>query len=157
MTFLLGFGGGGTFVPNDMNGGFVTGELLIGSRYIGKKSIFLGGGLSVNSMFAGGLTYIFLPLQVAVKIPFMEGQHSPFVGANIGYGFGISRDCKGGIFTSAEIGYRYLIGRSSLYVSVRAQFQQATITGQTTVEETTYNDHAGRNFVILGAHFGISF
>ena len=157
VTFLLGLGGGGAFIPQETNGGMINGELLIGSRYIGKKTISLGGGVAVNSMFSGGQTYVFLPLQLAIKVPFIEGKHSPYVGAGLGYGFGI-KNCSGGIYTGAEIGYRYVANpRTSLYVSVRADFQQATITGKTTVEGTTYDDHTGRNFITLGAHFGVSF
>lgn len=157
VTFLLDAGGGGAFIPNEANGGFFGGELLIGSRYIGQKSIFLGGGLNVACMFMPNATYVFLPLQVAVKVPFIEGKHSPYVGANIGYGFGV-KNCVGGLYTSAEVGWRYVINpRANMYVSLRVQFQQATITGSTTIGETTFNDHSGRNFVTFGSQFGISF
>ena len=157
VTFLLDWGGGGAFVPHDDNGGFFGGELLIGSRYIGQKSIFLGGGLNVECMFMPNATYVFLPLEVALKVPFLEGKHSPFVGVNIGYGFGV-KNCKGGVYTSAEVGWRYTINpRANMYVSLRVQFQQATVTGTTTIDQTTFNDNSGRNFVIFGSQFGISF
>ena len=157
VTFLLDWGGGGAFVPHDDNGGFFGGELLIGSRYIGQKSIFLGGGLNVECMFMPNATYVFLPLEVALKVPFLEGKHSPFVGVNLGYGFGV-KNCKGGIYTSAEVGWRYVINpRANMYVSLRVQFQQATVTGTTTIDQTTFNDNSGRNFVIFGSQFGISF
>lgn len=157
VTFLLNLGGGGAFIPNEANGGYFGGELLIGSRYIGQKSVFLGGGLNVECMFMPNSTYVFLPLQVAVKVPIIEGKHSPYIGANIGYGFGV-KNCAGGIYTSAEVGYRYAFNnRSSMYVALRVQFQQATMTALTTVEETTYKDYSGRNFVTFGAQFGISF
>ena len=157
VTFLLDWGGGGAFVPHDDNGGFFGGELLIGSRYIGQKSIFLGGGLNVECMFMPNATYVFLPLEVALKVPFLEGKHSPFVGVNLGYGFGV-KNCKGGIYTSAEVGWRYVINpRANMYVSLRVQFQQATVTGTTTIDQITFNDNSGRNFVIFGSQFGISF
>lgn len=157
MTFLLDFGGGGAFVPHDKNGGFFGGELLIGSRYIGQKSFFLGGGLNVECMFMPNSTYVFLPLEVALKVPFLEGKHSPFVGVNLGYGFGV-KDCKGGIYTSAEVGWRYVINpRANMYVSLRVQFQQASVNATTTIDETAFNDYSGRNFVIFGSQFGISF
>ena len=157
VTFLLDWGGGGAFVPHDDNGGFFGGELLIGSRYIGQKSIFLGGGLNVECMFMPNATYVFLPLEVALKVPFLEGKHSPFVGVNLGYGFGV-KNCKGGIYTSAEVGWRYVINpRANMYVSLRVQFQQATVTGTTTINQITFNDNSGRNFVIFGSQFGISF
>ena len=157
VTFLLDWGGGGAFVPHDDNGGFFGGEILIGSRYIGQKSIFLGGGLNVECMFMPNATYVFLPLEVALKVPFLEGKHSPFVGVNLGYGFGV-KNCKGGIYTSAEVGWRYVINpRANMYVSLRVQFQQATVTGTTTIDQTTFNDNSGRNFVIFGSQFGISF
>lgn len=157
VTILLDWGGGGAFVPHDNNGGFFGGELLLGSRYIGQKEIFLGGGLNVECMFMPNTTYVFLPLEVALKVPFLEGKHSPFVGVNLGYGFGV-KNCKGGVYTSAEVGWRYKINpRANMYVSLRVQFQQATVIGTTTVEQTTFNDNSGRNFVIFGSQFGISF
>ncbi len=157
VTFLLDAGGGGAFIPNEANGGFFGGELLIGSRYIGQKSIFLGGGLNVACMFMPNATYVFLPLQVAVKVPFIEGKHSPYAGANIGYGFGV-KNCVGGLYTSAEVGYRYAFSsRSSMYAALRAQFQQATVTGTTTIDETNFNYHSGRNFITFGLQIGISF
>ena len=157
VTFLVDWGDAGAFIPNEANGGYFGGELLIGSRYIGQKSIFLGGGLNVECMFIPNNTYVFLPLQVAVKVPFIEGKHSPYVGANIGYGFGV-KNCKGGIYTSAEVGYRYAFNnRASMYVGLRVQFQQATMTAATKVDETTFNDYSGRNFVTFGSQFGISF
>ena len=157
MTFLLDVGGGGAFVPHDKNGGFFGGELLIGSRYIGQKELFLGGGLNVECMFMPNSTYVFLPLEVAVKVPFLEGKHSPFVGVNLGYGFGV-KNCKGGIYTSAEVGWRYIINpRANMYVSLRVQFQQASVAAATTIGETAFNDYSGRNFIIFGSQFGISF
>ncbi len=162
MTFLIGLSGGAAIIPQDHSGGHVGGELMIGSRYIGKKDIFLGGGISVHGMFVAGKTYTFLPLQLAVKVPFLEGKHTPIVGANIGYGFGVSKNCVGGIYSAAEVGYRYAYSaRSALILSLRAQFQQAKIDVVETITEndisTDYVSRVGRSFVTFGAHLALTF
>ena len=161
-TFLIGLTGGGAFIPQDNNGGHIGGELMIGSRYIGKKDIFLGGGISVHGIFAGGNTYTFLPLQLAVKVPFIEGKHTPLFGANLGYGFGVSKNCIGGIYSAVEIGYRYAFStRSALILSLRAQFQQAKINTVETITEddisTDYISQTGRSLVTFGAHIALAF
>ena len=162
MTFLIALTGGGAIVPQDNAGGHIGGELMIGSRYIGKKEMFLGGGIGVNGMFVGGKTYTFLPLQIAVKVPFLEGKHSPIVGANLGYGFGVSKNCSGGIYSAAEVGYRYAFSpRLALLLSLRTQFQQAKIDAVETITEddisTAYISRIGRSFVTIGVHVALTF
>lgn len=163
VTLLVDLTGGGAIIPQEKAGGHIGGEFMIGSRYIGSKSVFIGGGIGVSGMFLGGKSYTFLPIQAAVNVPFIEGKHSPFAGAAVGYGFGVSRGTTGGIFTAAQVGYRYTINaRSALLVSVRAQFQQAkidateVITGEDGVE-TSYVGKEGRSFVTFGASVGITF
>ena len=163
VTLLVDLTGGVAIIPQDKAGGHIGGEFMIGSRRIGEKSIFIGGGIGVNGLFLGGKSYTFLPLQVAVNVPFIEGKHSPFAGAAVGYGFGLNKSTGGGIYTAAQVGYRYSISaRSALLVSLRVQFQQAeieateVITGDDGVE-TAYVGKAGRSFVTFGASIGITF
>lgn len=162
-SILVSLVGGGTFIPQQHGGGHVGGEIMIGSRYIGSKSLFLGGGIGVHGLFAGGKTYTFLPLQLAVKVPFMEGKHSPYAGATVGYGFGLNKGVSGGIYTGAEVGYRYAFSsRSSLLLSLRAQFQQSTIETVDAITDdegvtTEFATKAGRSFVTLGVLVGITF
>lgn len=162
MTFLIALTGGGAVVPQDHAGGHIGGELMIGSRYIGRKEIFLGGGIGVHGMFVDGKTYTFLPLQIALKVPFLEGKHSPVFGANIGYGFGVSRNCSGGIYSALELGYRYAFStRSSLLVAARTQFQQAKIDAVETITDdgvsADYVSRIGRSFVTIGVHLALTF
>lgn len=162
VSFIIGLTGGGTIIPQESGGGHIGGELLIGSRQIAGRSIFLGGGLGVHGLFANGKGYTFLPLEVAMKIPFLEGKHAPYLGAAIGYGFGVSKNCKGGIFTGGEVGYKYRISNhSAFYLSARVQFQQAEIAATETIIENgtehVFVNQAGRSFVTIGINAAISF
>ena len=163
VTLMVDLTGGGAIIPQEKAGGHIGGEFMIGSRQIGSKSIFLGGGIGVHGMFLGGKTYTFLPIQAAVNVPIIEGKHAPFVGAAVGYGFGVSGGATGGIFTAAQVGYRYTINaRSALLIGLRAQFQQAKIEATEVITgedgaETSYVGKAGRSFVTFGASIGITF
>lgn len=163
VTLMVDLTGGGAFVPQDKAGGHIGGEFMIGSRHIGSKSIFIGGGIGVHGLFLGDKSYTFLPIQAAINVPFIEGKHSPFVGAAVGYGFGVSRGTVGGIFTAAQVGYKYEINnRSALLLSLRAQFQQATVEAVETIAsedgvEVGYVGKAGRSFVTFGVSAGITF
>ena len=163
VSLLVGVTGGGAFIPQEKSGGYVGGEFLIGSHHIGTKSVFIGGGLGVHAMFLGGKTYTFLPLQAAVNVPLMESKHAPFIGAALGYGFGVGGGAKGGIYTAAQVGYKYTINnRSSLLLSLRAQFQQAKIDATDVITDdngilTPYLTKAGRSFVTCGVYMGITF
>ena len=162
-TIMLGLTGGAAIIPQEKSGGYIDGEFMIGSRYIGQRSIFIGGGLGVNGILMKGQNYIFLPLQVAVNVPFIEGKHAPFAGAAVGYGFGLSKSTRGGIYTSAQVGYRYAFNKkSALLLSLRAQFQQAKIEAIEIIKdqdgtETAFTSNTGRSFVTIGIHLGITF
>lgn len=161
---LVDAGIGGTIVPQDKGGAYVGGELMLGSRYIGQKHIFVGGGLSVHGMLTPEQNFTFLPLQVAVKVPFLEGKHSPFVGAAFGYGFALSSKYKHGLYTYAQIGYRYRLKNNAvLMVGVKAQFQQTACTVTETIEATgnpaaSYlMTDSGRSLVTVGMNIGFAF
>jgi len=158
-VFYLSFQGGGAFVSQVANGGVLGGELMIGSRYIGSRHIFIGGGIGVNGVLLPDRpSYVYLPLQVAVKVPIIEGKHAPFVGANIGYGFALSKNCSGGIYTSFEVGYRYQAGpMTTIFASLCTQFQQTKMEVTEVIEQSEYQDYAGRNIVTFGAKIGLSF
>jgi len=162
-TIMIGLTGGGAIIPQEKSGGHIGGEFMIGSRYIGQRSIFVGGGLGVHGILMKGQNYLFLPLQLAVNVPFIEGKHAPFAGAAVGYGFGLSKSTKGGIYTSAQVGYRYAFSKkSALLLSLRAQFQQAKIEATETIKdpdgtETAFTNNTGRSFVTIGFHLGITF
>lgn len=163
VMFILGLSGGGTVIPQEGSGGHVGGELLVGSREIGGKRIFAGGGIGVHGLFANGSGYTFLPLQAALRVPFLDGKHAPYIGAAIGYGFGVSKNCTGGIYTGGEVGYMYQFGRySAFFVSGRVQFQQAKIAAMETITaddgtERVFVNQSGRSFVTIGLSAGISF
>lgn len=161
---LVDLGVGGAIVPQDKGGAYLGGELMLGSRYIGKKHIFVGGGLSVHAMMTPQQNYTFLPLQIAVKVPFLEGKHSPFVGAAFGYGFALSSKYQHGLYTYAQIGYRYRLQNNAvLMVGVKAQFQQTAGTATETIENANYPaasfiiKDSGLSLVTVGMNIGFAF
>ena len=161
ITILVELAGGGAFLPHSAAGGHVGAELMLGSRYIGKRPVFLGGGIGIHSLMMGE-TYTFLPLELAIKAPLLTGIHSPFVGMQIGYGFALSKSCTGGIFAGIQVGYRYQLNRATaLLLSLNMQFQQTTLATYEVItsgtESTVYMDNAGRSFVVFGARVGFTF
>ncbi len=160
---LIDLGTGGTIIPHSKGGTYVGGEVMIGSRYIGTKQIFLGGGLSVSAIITPEQTYTFLPLQVAIKVPFLEGIHSPFVGAGIGCGFALSKKYNHGIYTYAQVGYRYQFkNKAMLMTGVKAQFQQtrSNITETITADDGTeysYKTDSGLSLFTIGVNIGFAF
>lgn len=161
-TFLVELAGGASFLPNSATGGHAGGELMLGSRYIGNRHIFIGGGLGVHGFILNQQSYIFLPLEVAIKVPIIEGKHAPYVGARFGYGFAVSKNCDGGIIAGFEVGYRnQLNSATTLFVGLNTQFQQTTMDVTETITNdgvtSSYINHSGRNLVLFGARIGFTF
>ncbi len=160
---LIDAGTGGTIIPHSKGGAYAGGEVMIGSRYIGNKQIFVGGGLSIHAMITPEQTYTFLPLQVAVKVPFLEGKHSPYVGAGLGCGFALSKKYKHGIYTYAQVGYRYQMkGNAMLMAGIKAQFQQtrADVTETIVAEdgtESAYITDSGLSLFTIDVNIGFAF
>ena len=96
-----------------------------------------------------------------VRYPLLDGKHSPMIGAALGYGIGLSKEYLGGIFSSVDVAYRYEVNnKSSLYVGLNLQFQQAKIPTNETItitnEDNTqqsydFRDTQGRSFLIPAA------
>ena len=165
-AFLLELAGGGSTVPTFNTGGFGSADILIGSRQLLQRAIFLGGGIGWHGDFIPNPSdtaaqidaYHFLPIQFAARIPLMSGVHSPFVGIGLGYGIAMSKDYKGGVYASIDAGYRYQINHTAaLFVGFQAQFQQATINVVETFDESSYTNPTGRSFVRYGLKLGLLF
>jgi len=162
-VILLDVGTGGTIIPHTKGGAYAGGEVMIGSRYVGTKQLFLGGGLGVHATITPDQTYTFLPLQVAIKVPFLEGKHSPFVGAAIGCGFALSKKYSHGIFTYAQAGYRYKFNNgSALMVGLKAQFQQtkANVTEIIIADDGSQNEYltsSGLSLFTIGVNLSFAF
>ena len=108
--------------------------------------------------FMGNDKYAFLPIQLAVRIPFFQQKHSPMAGVALGYGVALSKDYLGGLYAGANIGYCYRISsKSALYIAADVQFQQAKIEAHETIEDASFTNHTGRSFVHTGVRLGFFF
>ena len=158
VSVLLELAGGATVVPADTVGGHFGANLLVGSHNMLGKRIFLGGGVGYLGEFMGNRQYAFLPIQLAVRVPFLQQKHSPIAGVSLGYGVALSKDYLGGLYAGANLGYCYQISsKSALYVAADVQFQQAKIDVQESIEDNIFTNHTGRSFVHTGIRLGFFF
>lgn len=158
VSVLLELSGGAAFVPADTVGGHFGANLLVGSHDMLGKRIFFGGGIGYAGEFMGGQRYAFLPIELAVRVPFLQQKHSPMVGIALGYGVALSKDYLGGLYAGVNLGYCYQINsKSALYIAADVQFQQARIDVKETIEDTSFTNRTGRGFVHTGIRLGFFF
>jgi hypothetical protein len=109
-------------------------------------------------MFFPEEKYNFLPIQVALRMPFLEQKHAPFFGIALGYGIALSKDYLGGLYAGIDFGYRYQINeKSALVIAAFAQFQQAKIEVTEVVDEMEFVQKANRNIILPGIKLAIFF
>jgi len=153
----LDISGGGLFVPGFCNGGYGSAAIQIGTRRIGKQSVFLGSSVGYQAA-VGKELYNFLPLMAVVSFPLIEGKHAPEIGAAIGYGFALKNPNKGGLVAKMDISWRYqYTNKSALLLGVQANFQQAQVNDTEVIEGKTYTSNLGKNFVGVGVRLAFQF
>ena len=166
-SILLELAGGVAIMPNDNKGGIgYSADLLVGSHHIGSKHVFVGAGVGYHGMTIDK-TYNFLPIQVAVRMPFTEEKHAPVFGVGVGYGIALSKNYVGGLYAGVDFGYRCQVNpKTAVALVAFTQFQQATITvteeplgkGSSYVApETGFTNKAGRSLVNAGLKFALYF
>lgn len=157
-SILLELAGGPAVIPSQAVGGGFSVDMLVGSHHIGDRHLFIGGGLGYHGLFIGEEKYNFLPIQVALRMPFMEQKHAPVFGVALGYGVGLSRDYLGGLYAGLEFGYRCQLNeKTAIALVLAAQFQQATIRVIEEVSGIPYANTVGRNFVTPSIKFALYF
>ena len=155
-SILLEIAGGAAVIPNEQAGGMASVDLLVGSHHIGDRHLFVGGGLGYRGLFMGDEKYNFLPIQVALRIPFTESKHAPVFGMAAGYGVALSKDYLGGIYAGVDLGYRCQLNpKTAIGLVLFAQFQQAKMTTTTIIEDVEYTTQTGRNIVATGLKLAI--
>ena len=158
VSLLLELGAGAAVLPNEAAGGAFHVDMLVGSHHIGDKHMFLGGGFGYHGLFFGANKYHFMPIQVALRVPFLETKHAPFFGVSVGYGIALSKNYKGGIYAGIDFGYRYAINpKTAVAVTFFTQLQQAKITTTEIIESDQYTNTAGRVFITPGIKLGLYF
>lgn len=69
--------------------------------------------------------YSFIPLQLRISMPLMQGKHAPLLGASIGYGFCTSGINKSGLAASFDLGWRMQINtNNSFFAGLNMSLQQ---------------------------------
>ena len=157
-SILLELAGGAAIKPGEAAGGGFSADLLVGSHHIGGKHIFVGGGLGYHGLFLGEEKYNFLPIQVALRMPFTETKHAPVFGAALGYGIALSKDYLGGMYAGLDFGYRCQLNpRTAIALVAYAQFHQATVTNTVTIEGNDFSQKAARNLIATGIKLALYF
>ena len=157
-SILLEVSAGAAMIPHERVGAAVNADLLVGSHHIGDKHIFVGGGLGYHGVFMGETKYNFLPIQAAVRLPFIEQKHAPVGGLAVGYGIALSKTYLGGLFAGIDIGYRCQLNPKTAIGAVAfAQFQQAKVKTTETVNGAEFTNEAGRNIFSVGAKLMLYF
>lgn len=156
-TLMPEIGGGVAFLPHDAIGGWLSADVLIGSRQIAGRPMVIGGSVGYLGAFMGGERYNVLPIQVTLRMPMLqEGKHTPIWGANIGYGIGLSKSYRGGLHAGFEVGYGYrMSGGKVVKISAVMRFQQVTIPTEVVIDEFAYTGMAGRNLLMVGLSVGV--
>ena len=158
VSIALELAGGAAINPGNGVGGAVSADLLVGSHHIGNKHLFIGGGLGYHGLFIGGEKFNFLPIQVALRMPFMETKHAPIFGVAIGYGIALSKAYKGGVYAAVDLGYRCQLNpKTALALTAFTQFQQATLDNTEVIEDARFINFSGRNFVVPGIKLTLFF
>lgn len=157
-SILLELAGGAAVQPQEYAGGAFSIDMLVGSHHIGNRHLFIGGGLGYHGLFLNGEKLNFLPIQAAIRMPFTETKHAPVFGLGLGYGIALSKDFLGGIYASADFGYRCQINpKTAIAVVAYTQFQQAKIPVIQYIDNLPFSGKSGRNLVCAGVKLAFYF
>lgn len=149
--------GGISILPQQTIGGFVNADLKIGACNVLDKRIFLGGAIGYHGVLLNVNSIGFIPIQVCTEIPFLPGQHSPYIGIGMGYGFAVQKSYKGGVYGNAEIGWRYRFNAGIFSLSLYSEYQQGVFPISETIEDITYTKQATLCICNVGIKCGIAF
>lgn len=157
-SVLLELAGGAAVNPNEAAGGAFGVDLLVGSHHIGDRHLFVGAGIGYHGVFLGAEKYNFLPIQVAVRMPFTEIKHAPVFGVAVGYGVALSKEYLGGIYADVDFGYRCQLNpRAAIALVAFAQFQQAKVPNTTIIDGNEFTSLSGRSLVMSGIKMAFYF
>ena len=102
--------------------------------------------------------YNFLPVQVALRMPFTETKHAPVFGASVGYGIALSKTYVGGLYADVDLGYRCQLNpKTAVSIVAFTQFQQAQIPVTETIGSESFTHMSGRNIVMPGVKLALYF
>ena len=158
VSIALELVGGAAVNPGNGVGGVASADLLVGSHHLANRHLFIGGGLGYHGLFIGGNKLNFLPVQLALRMPFTEQKHAPVFGVAVGYGIAMSKTYTGGIYAGLDLGYRCQLNpKTAIAITLFTQFQQAKVQTTETIEEVEFVNYTGCNFVSPGLKLALFF
>lgn len=158
VTAILQVAAGATLMPGMQWGSRVAGDLRVGACNLLGKNIFLGGGIGYHAYLLKEQNLGFIPLRLCADIPFLQSRHAPYAGIALGYGFATNKATQGGIYAGLDIGWRYAVSaKTTLLLSLNADFQQCTLDITETIEQTPYKRTTTQGFCTIGAKIAFSF
>ena len=144
-------------VPGHYTSGGIGVDLWIGSRRIGERRVFLGGGVGFNTAWLPDRINMYIPLQVVMSMPLTEGKHAPEIGLGFGYGFS-AHQTRGGLVAHLALSWRYQFSeKSAMLFGVRASFQADDYPVTETEDGIAYSGMLGRSLVNVGLNLGLEF
>lgn len=123
---------GGVASIGGRGGGVAAADFRLGANNLGGKHIFLGGQVGYRALMTPELVdgkqnvtvLSVIPIDVVMELPLIQGVHVPMIGANIGYGIGVSK-IRGGVNAGLSFGYRYQFSRTgAFHLSAACEVQQ---------------------------------
>ena len=118
------------------------------------KKVFLGGTIGYEAMFADGKTLSYLPIAVAAQGPLMQKNSAPFLGASMGYGIALSKSYTGGLYATADLGWRWQMNnKKAIMLALNVTFLQTRINISETIDLKQYINHTGRCITQIGGLF----
>lgn len=161
VALRLSVSGGAGCSDKDNSGGAMSAQLAIGSSNLADKRIFLGGSIGYAGVYANGKAH-FLPIQMLVSIPLMQGQHAPEICAALGYGVGLKdsrlKHAYGGITGQVDVHYRYQASQHvAVLTGVGVRFQQSKTSQKETIENIEYQQTVGCVYIMPTLNLTLQF
>lgn len=148
---------GAATLPHVWWGTDMAADFMLGTRTLADRSVFLGGSVGYHGVFLPEQRYHYVPIQLVLSMPLVEGKHAPELGLSVGYGIS-ANTTQGGLCASAKIGYRYTFSpRGALLLSAYLRFQQDRLTIQETMEGKLYDKDVGSGILGMGIHMALQF
>lgn len=149
--------GGVLYVPQIGWGGQAGADLVMGANILEDK-LFVGGTIGYRAKAIEKNAYSFIPLQISISSVLGNKHNAPTVGLNMGYGFAANTRTQSGICAGAEVGWCLEINEDTrLSLGLNTEWQQAHTDVKQTIENKTYTNYMGVNFISFGAKVVIHF
>lgn len=148
---------GAATLPHSWWGTDVAADFMLGTRTLADRPCFLGGSIGYHGVFLPEQRYHYVPIQLVLSMPLVEGKHAPELGLSVGYGIS-ANTTQGGLCAAANIGYRYTFApRGALLLSAYLRFQQDRLTIQESLEGKLYNKQVGSGILGMGINMALQF